>query len=236
MDGLTEFVEKYPQAWDNIQNDPSLSKKIKAEFIKHLKKYSKGAIEDHAKMFFHDERYLFIGSEIEVEDEILGRLESKDALKVRLTYVQNGGSIKANVAVLNQMFTGDKRKRLEVLKDSFGIEKIKEFVMWAFRNEHDKNNPYNNGILPTDLTCVLGLKEFRMPGIKLAYRLPDKRANKPTSINAGLNDAWRPGGRTDPLCKNGFPSACSRRHPAVGLPEVVHKPNTFNDIVLLEEL
>lgn len=229
MNGFDQFIAKHPQVWDNINKDPAIKKKIKTAFITHMKKFKNSGIkdlEDHAKSFFHDERYRFIGAEIDVQDEVLGRLEGKQALEERLTRINNGGSIKTNSAILNQIFIGDKKKRLDLLKDYFGIENIKGYVMWAFRNEHDKNDPYNNGISPTDLICVLGLKGIKMPVMKLAYRLPAKRANRPTAINAALNDAWRPGGKTSPLCKNGFSSACSGQHSATGLPEVVHKPNT----------
>lgn len=239
MNGFDQFVAKHPQVWDNIEKDPSLNKTIKTAFIKHMNKFKKGNIEDlnkHAESFFHDKRYRFIGAKIDVKNEVLGRLEAKLALKERLTKINNGGSIKLNKDFLNQIFIGDKKKQLDVLKDFFGIEDIKKYVMWAFRNKNDKSAPYNNGILPTDLICVLGLEGIKTPVVKLAYRLPDNLANKPTALNASLNVAWRPGGNTIPLCKNGFPSACSGRHTPSGLPEVVHRPNTFNDIVMLEDL
>ena len=221
--GVSEFKTAYPDYWNKLHSDPSLSPKQKREFIKHLWKFSKGTLESHATSFFDSHK--LIGPLVTlIKGEALGVVRAKSAMIRRLCECC-GLTRRQALRKLGHWIVLDFRDLQSEIKDILGDEPITLYlIMWSYRNNNDPRDPFF-GIVKEDLSCQLGLPSFgKEDHYTFGHVLPaGEKAFMPTAFDGGLYDQWEPGGTTKPH------DACRTKYP-LGLPEVIHKPNRFENI------
>jgi len=225
MNGVDEYKKEHRQAWDNFEKDSNLSAKAKSAFVSHLNKFKGSNIKAHAEQFFFQLANQLKGPPVALNrNEIVGRLVNKSAFIDRLYFAAGAPSAKGLSSAVGHLIPSSDIK-LKALKRLVGTENLSTYnIMWSFRNMLDPNRPFNNGVALADMPCVLGLDEVAPPIYCMEYKML-QQAHVPTAFDAATRNAWRPGGRTFPL------AACRGKYPRPeGMPEVVHRPATFNDI------
>ena len=109
--------------------------------------------------------------------------------------------------------------------------KRKDRIMWCYINKKNNANIFD-GIDKTELSnlpCILGLDPitFGKPYICFGHELK-LQIYKPTAMDAGMFEYWRPGGQTQPSLPD-----CSTY---IGKDEFVHNPNTIKSLTTQIEI
>lgn len=123
------------------------------------------------------------------------------------------GAISLNILEKIMLDAGTKKdiKGLKTLIKDFELEnvpiRIADRIMWCFTNEHNDSNIFE-GMTKDEicsLPCTLGLDPETFDQQYICYgHILSIDFFKPTAMDAGLNQYWRPGGKTQPLnsCAN----------------------------------
>jgi hypothetical protein len=224
---LDEYRRRHAQACANFEADRDLSAADRDRFFTHLQAYAGGEFDDYVNVFFYDPATQKLGPVIASEpNEVLGTVRAVSSLASRFTtangfdhdpldaeeYVRDLTFLNAGglTATLRSLFTPAAR--------------ITGFLMWSYRNPPHFNDPFRD-IDRTDLVCRLALPGYGVgEHIAFGHQAPPDPLHAPTCFDAGLTPEWRPGGNTNPL------PDCAAKYPT-GLPEIVHDPNIFHNIV-----
>ena len=211
----------YPDFWEKVQNDPALKKGMRKKFVRHLSRYKRGDLKRYVEAFFRANKLK--GPAIALEsDEVLGCVRAKRNFITRLAACA-GVSKRKMQRTLDHWVSMDPALIQEEIEGVVGEAPIHSFMMWSYRNDMDTFDPFN-GIIVHDLPCRLGLSSFGLEHYAFGHMLPvNKKARQPTAFDGGLCPQWMPGGLTRPH------DPCKAKY-GKGLPEVVHRPTTFNKI------
>ena len=225
-DVLDEYRRRHPQACANFEEDAILPSVDRDRFLSHLETYADGEYDDHLNAFFHNEANRKLGPAVALEQsEVLGAVRAISSLGSRFT-TANGfdhDPIDAEEYVRDLTFLNAAGVAATFRALFTPAARITEFLMWSYRNPPHFNDPFDE-IDRADLVCRLALPGYGLgEHIAFGHHLPPA-PKTPTSFDAGLTPKWRPGGQTNPLAD------CADKY-AGGLPEVVHDPNIFRNIV-----
>lgn len=223
---IEQYRAAYPRPAANFEGDDILPDDHKMRFVAHLAAYSAGDYEEHLNVFFYDPTNKKLGPSITLQPgEVVGAARAMSSLASRFS-TANGfdhDPLDAEGFVRDLAFldAGDLRTALRTLFSSSAT--ITPHLMWSYRNPAHYDDPFFD-VDVSDLSCRLALPSDGVSEhVSFGHALPHA-AYRPTCFDAGLFSEWRPGGNTHPL------PACAAKY-ATGLPEIVHDPNVFHNVV-----
>lgn len=215
-----KLADDYPAILNNIINDPHLTDGCKEVFFTNLDTLEiDGDIESHIRNYCRNLKLKGPVYQLD-EEEILGRVHSLNALG-SLIADSLGMSINAAIDLLDAILLDP--GLADPLRVQLADVPISRGIVWSFQDGLPNNDPFEGHNLD-DILCRLGVPREAPRYIRYGHRLPnDIQAHSPTAFDASTNQHWRPGGLTKPL------EECTHIHEE-GLTEVVHLPNTVNEI------
>jgi len=222
VDGWEYCKDSLDWFCENLENDSGLSPEQKDDFVEHLKKSScDESVLEALRDYCRGQK--LIGQESSVgSEESLGRVSPRSNLIKQIMEESSLGSFYDAENLLNTLLVEtDLDSTLGLLTPIEDVN-IGKFLIWSFRPKEPTANPFKQVDDLGSLPSILGLDPVLEECVTFSHRLPSTHlpARNPTIFDAEDNRHWIPGGKTKPLCK-GYDE---------GLPEVVHKPNTFANI------
>lgn len=187
------------------------------------------------KRFFHNSKYHRLGENINFENNSnkVGHVVPNSGMANDLfkSFTDEFKKPNSNLSYffiptpqeIRELLNSNEKELLIKLKEEFGNFRIRQFQMWCFRNQSQKQSVFDN-INLIDLPILLALEEKKVKGKLFVFEIEKPSyvdAFKPTIFDAGLDPLWRPGGKTCPNIRE------------EGLEEMLIEKLNFKDVVKL---
>lgn len=224
---LDEYRRRHDQPCENFELDQGLPQNDRDRFMAHLESYRSGSdYDDHLNDFFHRSSNKKLGPPVTLTPhEILGACRRLSVFASRFTKTNGFDQDPHDAEDLVREYA---ELNAHELIDTFHMlfqpdSTVCASLMWSYRNPPHYSDPFRDVDL-FDLPCRLALPSYGVAREHIAFGHQSPPATfTATSFDAELEDRWRSGGMTRPL------PDCERKYP-VGLPEIVHDPNTFHNV------